>query len=260
LAHLGIQATVELKAWGFYPAGGGELVAQIQGNCTCVRSMSLLDRAALKRAWGTAVAANLPAHIPQRMANRARNLLSDLQADVQAQRVRSQGPGVGIFLTLEYNSGARAGFTAYGRKGLPAERVAEAACQDLVSYHQSGAPVDMHLADQLILPLSIADDVSHFTTCRVTEHLRTNMWVVEQFAQANFVLGPVPQRDTPSEGEKTEQTEVGGATQTVTVIPRQTRTKMTSNGHPAHDDRVALSLPANSPDTATEETQAERAE
>jgi RNA 3'-terminal phosphate cyclase (ATP) len=124
------------------------------------------------------------------MANRARNLLAEagLRAELKAQRVRSRGPGAGIVVLTEHKEGARAGFTAYGRKGLPAERVAEAVCSDLLACCDSNAPVDMHLADQLILPLAMADGASQFTTCRVTKHLRTNMWVVEQFAQARFGL------------------------------------------------------------------------
>lgn len=193
VARLGLQVTLELKEWGFYPAGGGEIVAQVAGNAPGVRPLSLTGRGPLQRIWGTAVASNLPAHIAQRMANRARNLLAreDLTTNLQARRVRTNGPGAGIFLLTEYEQGVRAGFTAYGRKGLPAERVARAACRDLLRHHHSGAPVDMHLADQLVLPLAVADGVSHFTTCRVMEHLRTNTWVVEQFAQARFeVAGP----------------------------------------------------------------------
>jgi RNA 3'-terminal phosphate cyclase (ATP) len=87
---------------------------------------------------------------------------------------------------MELENGVRSGFTAYGRRGLPAEQVAEAACQDLLKHYRSNAPVDMHLADQLILPLAVADGVSELSTCRVTGHSRTNMWVVEQFNQARF--------------------------------------------------------------------------
>jgi RNA 3'-terminal phosphate cyclase (ATP) len=188
LAGLGLDATLELKQWGFYPAGGGELAVQIEGRASGVRPLSLTERGALRRVWGTAAVSNLPSHIPQRMANRARNFLAEagFKADLEARRVRANGPGAGIFVFLEHDNGVRAGFTAYGRKGLPAERVAEAACGDLLRYRHSSAPVDMHLADQLILPLAVADGVSQFTTCRVTEHLRTNMWVVERFAQARF--------------------------------------------------------------------------
>ena len=190
LARLGLRADLTLRRWGFYPAGGGEIVAHIGGNTSPLRPLERTARGALQRAWGMAVVANLPAHIPQRMANRARNLLAQagLKADVAARRVRAQGPGAGIFVLLEYEDGVRAGFTAYGRKGLPAERVAQAACRDLLAYHRSGAPVDMHLADQLILPLALADGPSRFTTCRVTSHLRTNIWVVERFGLARFQL------------------------------------------------------------------------
>jgi RNA 3'-terminal phosphate cyclase (ATP) len=126
------------------------------------------------------------------MANRARNLLAEagLKADLKAQRIRSRGPGAGIFVLTEYESDVRAGFTAYGRRGLPAERVAEAVCQEFLKFHHSSAPVDVHLADQLILPLAVAGAASRFTTHRVTEHLRTNIWVVKQFGQALFdVMG-----------------------------------------------------------------------
>jgi RNA 3'-terminal phosphate cyclase (ATP) len=88
---------------------------------------------------------------------------------------------------MEFAGGARAGFTAFGRKGLPAERVAEAACQDLLEFYQGhDASVDEHLADQLIVPLSLAAAESRFTTVQISRHLRTNMWVVEQFELARF--------------------------------------------------------------------------
>jgi len=51
--------------------------------------------------------------------------------------LRGAGPGVGIFLFARY-AHATAGFTAYGRKGLPAEHVAEIACQ--VTLEQATRP------------------------------------------------------------------------------------------------------------------------
>jgi RNA 3'-terminal phosphate cyclase (ATP) len=190
LDRLGLPAALELKQWGFYPVGGGELMAQINGGASSVHPLSLTERGPVRRVWGTAVVSNLPSHIPQRMANRARNLLAEagLKGELNARCVHASGPGAGIFVLMEHDNGVRAGFAAYGRKGLPAERVAEAVCQDLLRYHYSTAPVDMHLADQLILPLAMADGASQFSTCRVTEHLRTNMWVVESFSQARFEL------------------------------------------------------------------------
>ena len=80
------------------------------------------------------------------MAARAHNVLAEagLQAQVEPLRLRGSGPGAGIFLFVEYaaspdGEAATAGFTAYGRKGLPAERVAETVCQELLAHHRSGA-------------------------------------------------------------------------------------------------------------------------
>jgi RNA 3'-terminal phosphate cyclase (ATP) len=39
----------------------------------------------------------------------------------------------------------------------------------------------MHLADQMLLPLALAEGTSTFTTCRVTQHLLTNAEVIRQF-------------------------------------------------------------------------------
>jgi RNA 3'-terminal phosphate cyclase (ATP) len=68
-----------------------------------------------------------------------------------------------------------------GARGKPAEQVADEACWDLLRWWHSGAAVEMHLADQLILPLALAGTPSSFSTCRVTQHLLTNAWVVQQF-------------------------------------------------------------------------------
>lgn len=182
LARMGVHTEVELVRWGFYPAGGGETRVRIVGREESLSPILLIERGELRRVWGTAVVANLPAHIPQRMATRACNVLAEagLQAQVEPRRLRGAGPGAGIFLFAEY-AHATAGFTAYGRKGLPAERVAEAACKDLLAHHRSGAPADPHLADQLVLPMALAEEESQVVTSQVSQHLLTNVWVVLQF-------------------------------------------------------------------------------
>jgi len=181
-ARMGLRAEVELTDWGFYPAGGGEIEVQVEGRPGPPAPLRLMERGAVRRVWGRGVAANLPAHIPQRMANRASNLLAtmELPARVDTLRVRSAGPGAATLLFAEYEQ-AVSGFAAYGRKGLPSERVAEAACEELKEHHLTGAPVDPHLADQLALPMALAGGTSSLVTSKVTGHLLTNLAVIEPF-------------------------------------------------------------------------------
>jgi RNA 3'-terminal phosphate cyclase (ATP) len=185
LARMGIHAQIGLTRWGFYPAGGGEIQVQIEGKTT-PNPIQLTRRGALQRVLGTAAVMNLPSHIPQRMANRAHNVLAEagIGAQMEPRRLRGAGPGAGIFLCAEYESAdgsVVAGFTAYGSKGLPAERVAEAACENLLAHHRSGEPVDPHLADQLVLPMALAHGESQVVTSQISQHLLTNAWVIDQF-------------------------------------------------------------------------------
>jgi RNA 3'-terminal phosphate cyclase (ATP) len=160
LRQMGIHVQIELARWGFYPAGGGEISVQIAGREGPWHVVQLIQRGDLQRVWGTAAAMNLPAHIPQRMATRARNVLAEagIQAQVEPQRLRGSGPGAGVFLFAEYDR-VTAGFTAYGQKGLPAERV----------------------ADQLVLSMALAAGESRVATSRISQHLLTNIWVARQF-------------------------------------------------------------------------------
>ena len=183
VALMGVRAEVKSVRWGFYPAGGGEVQVRIEGRKQSLCSVSLTERGTLERMWGIAAAVNLPAHIPQRMAARARSVIERevvVSAQVEPRRLRGAGPGAGIFLFAEY-AHAIAGFAAYGRKGLPSERVAEAACEELVAHHRAGAPVDPHLADQLVVPMALAEGTSRVTTSRVSQHLLTNVWAMRQF-------------------------------------------------------------------------------
>jgi RNA 3'-terminal phosphate cyclase (ATP) len=182
MAQMGVHAQLELARWGFYPAGGGEVQVTIAGRGRPLFPIVTTERGALQRIWGLAVVMNLPTHIPQRMANRAGNVLAEagLQAQVEPRRLRGAGPGAGIFLFAEYTH-ATVGFTAYGRKGLPAERVAEAACDEFLAHHRSGAPVDPYLADQLVLPIALAEGESRASTSQVSQHLLTNISIVQRF-------------------------------------------------------------------------------
>src|SRR6516164_6267708 len=111
LGKVGFRVDAELKRWGWYPVGGGEIVCTIAGRSprddqegAWPRPVQACKRGALQRISGRSVAANLPAHIPQRMADRARASLEDLgvAVDIQPQRVTAACPGAGIFLLADY--------------------------------------------------------------------------------------------------------------------------------------------------------------
>jgi RNA 3'-terminal phosphate cyclase (ATP) len=186
LGPMGLSASCRLVAWGFYPVGGGRIAVEIRP-AAGFAPLELTDRGELKRIRGRAVACNLPSHIPVRMVNRARNLLADLDAPLrlEPERVRGKGPGAAFFLAAEYE-GVVAGFSALGARGKPAPDVAEEACAALSDHDENGAPVTPHLADQILLPASLAKGRTVFRTSRITRHLLTNADIIREFLPAHI--------------------------------------------------------------------------
>jgi RNA 3'-terminal phosphate cyclase (ATP) len=234
LAALGVPCRVELAKWGFYPKGGGEIRVKIQpppalagpSPTPALRAdASVLGtgepgsgmvpnlRPSQAEPWWTqlrgeltalsvlSAAANVGNQVTARQASRAYNRLAAARLPVTPQtrllNPPSVGPGTCLFLLAEYEGGARAGFTGYGRQGYPAERVADDAVDAFLAFHGGDAPIDPHLADQLILPLALLNKSLAFRTSQITRHLLTNIWVVEQFLGRRFTVNG--QVDEPGE-------------------------------------------------------------
>jgi RNA 3'-terminal phosphate cyclase (ATP) len=190
LARAGITADVHTLRTGWYPIGGGRIRASIQaagGDARRIRPLSLVDRGALRGVRGRAVTANLPDHIAGRMAARAEALLAErgIEAHIERACETAPCPGAGLFIAAEFEHGL-GGACALGRRGKPAEQVASEAVESLLGYMDSGAVLDAHMGDQVLLPAAFASASFRFTVERVTSHLTTNAWVIEQFGCARI--------------------------------------------------------------------------
>jgi RNA 3'-terminal phosphate cyclase (ATP) len=187
---MGVRAELSLARSGWYPVGKGEVDLRIAGSAE-LRPLRLEHRGPLRAVTGHALAANLPIPICKRMAARARDLLAQagIAADIEAVILDAVCPGAGLYLTAHYEN-CLAGFSTQGKRGKPAERVAEEACASLLQHYQSGASLEQHLADQLILPAAMCRGESVFSVERITSHLVTNAWVVERFGLAQIDIVP----------------------------------------------------------------------
>ena len=52
----------------------------------------------------------------------------------------------------------------------------------------SGAELDLHAADQVLVYLAMAREPSSFTARSLSSHARTAMWLIEQFLAARFAV------------------------------------------------------------------------
>ena len=179
--RMGVRATTALDSWGWMNDGGGSITATVESSAEL--QAARFEPHSEKRVGGLAAVTNLPSHIPHRMARRAHNLLLEagLEPEIEPLRERGAGPGAGIILWMR-----QAGFSNLGRKGLPADKVAEAAVAKLLSFLDNGAAVDHHLADQLLVPMALARGESSFTTGRLTQHAVTVIDLLGQWLDASI--------------------------------------------------------------------------
>lgn len=196
LRRAGLQAAFVYPRAGFFPKGGGELDMTVPG-AVSASPLDLSDRGRLKALTAYVVTANLPDHVADRGAAAIEKFMKGIGREVRMEKRRlpALDAGAAVCLAVECENGF-AGFTGLGERGKPMEKVAERPCEEFIAWWKSGAAVDVHLGDQLVLPMALAPGESRWTTPAVTDHLRTVLWLVEQFLPIGVELeelreGPV---------------------------------------------------------------------
>lgn len=182
LIQSGAEVLVNIDRLGWYPKGGGQLSVNLEG-WSQLQGQDLVERGPLERIFGYGLASNLPVHIPQRMVTYAEKSLADHDILLDIRPVRDSDAydkGAGFFMTAEYANG-RAGFGVLGEMGFPSEKLVDEAVYDFELFQAGNASVDQHLADQLLLICALAFGESRYITPHITDHLRTNAWVIQQF-------------------------------------------------------------------------------
>jgi RNA 3'-terminal phosphate cyclase (ATP) len=195
LAKMNIRASMKTIKWGYYPQGSGIAEAEIEP-CQTITPIELTERGGLVRIAGAAVVSNLPESIAERECRRFLQRLSkkELAAEIEINQSPSAGRGTCLMIIAEYET-AVAGFSSLGEIGKRAEVVADEAFDEFVAFHRSDAAVDKHLADQLVIYMALAGGRSTLTVSGVTDHLLTNIWVVEQFLPVKFEV--VGEKESP---------------------------------------------------------------
>jgi RNA 3'-terminal phosphate cyclase (ATP) len=180
---MGICVEATLERWGWYPRGGGILHLEIEP-AKELKPISLVNKGRLKKIRGISAISHLPRQVGERQKDEAlRRIAEGLKMDAEIEvlyDVPAYSAGSFFFLVAE-SEGAIAGFSSLGKRGKRAEDVAKEAVDSLKEYAESDGCIDPYLADQLIPFLSLVKGNSFFTTTQMTEHLLTNLWVVQHF-------------------------------------------------------------------------------
>ena len=137
------------------------------------------------------------AQVAERQAKSAEMALNrykcPLKIDINYNEALSTGSGITLWAIfskdpdeIDASNPIRLGADALGERGKKAEIVGEEAAKNLMAEIDSKAPVDMHLADQLLQFLALAG--GKIKASKITNHTKTNIYTIEKFLGKIFSI------------------------------------------------------------------------
>ncbi len=153
LAAIGWPVEYTLVRYGFYPAGGGELVATILPARPAQR-LVLVERGERVAHAMRAVVAHLSPEIGDRELETLCKRLN-WEGGTVSSTENSGSPGNFVEAKVSFANVTELA-TSIGERGRSAERVADGCADAMRRYLRATAPVGEHLLDQLLVPLALS--------------------------------------------------------------------------------------------------------
>ncbi len=185
LKSLGVTAEMQIRKHGFYPVGGGEIVAAIQPLRERMPNFALLQRGEPDIAGAEILISWLPRSIAERESKILQQKLHWGENKIAITEIEdSPGPGNVLMIRVKYGAQTFL-FTAFGQRGKAAEQVAAEACDLFTDFRLSKAALDEHLTNQILLPLALAGG-GVYTAQSLSLHTKTNIEVIKRFLEVKI--------------------------------------------------------------------------
>lgn len=195
LKQMGVEAEITVQKYGYYPKGMGEATMTVKPNCH-LKSIEIETFGKLKDINGVSVCTFLAdRQVAERQARAAQDYLSqnDYSADIKVVNDQSNAiqKGSSIVLWAETDTDVIMGSDAIGELKKMSEAVGKEAAQRLLAELSVKPTVDIFLADMLIPYMTLAKGKSSFLCRTVSEHIESNIWLMEKMLNVKFTIEKV---------------------------------------------------------------------
>jgi RNA 3'-terminal phosphate cyclase (ATP) len=183
LERMGLQASLTVRSFGYYPKGMGEVILNVNGSK--LSALSLQEFGEIEKIKGVSVCTFLEKQrVAERQAEAALKVLKNHGYNAEIRVVNDTSnrlqKGSSIVLWAKTSKGAIIGGDAIGERRKPSEAVGREAAENLLKEIEARATADVHLADMLVPYIALAKGTSKYTTRKITDHIDTNLWLVEK--------------------------------------------------------------------------------
>jgi RNA 3'-terminal phosphate cyclase (ATP) len=183
LGSMGADIKLEMIRPGYVPEGQGELAMTISPLCGPLKHISLMEQGSVRRVRGISLASHLiEQKVAARMAERCGTVLRsrELMPEIRIMEdITAVQRGAALTVWMITSTDCIIGADQAGKIGRKSESIGGFVGKSLLEDLDSGATVDRHLADQLIIFTALAEGTSQYRIPTVTDHALSNLWLVE---------------------------------------------------------------------------------
>ena len=187
LKQMGIQAELEIIRPGYVPKGKGIIEIEVEP-VEKLKPFNLIEQGKITSINGIALSSHLEEKkVSQRMAQECRRILSSQGYKVEIEEIYDKSSlqeGAALAIYADTSSGSIIGSDRAGRPGRRSESIGRYVAQNFMEDINTGATVDRYIADQLIIYAGLAEGTTRYSIPRITEHVETNLWLIEEFLGA----------------------------------------------------------------------------
>lgn len=187
LEKMGEKVEINILKRGCYPEGGAKIEVTIYPSK--LKNLNLTERGKLQKILAISGASEFlkDKKVAERQLAGVREVLGKLKLPIEekVEYYKSQCPGSQICLAALFENTV-IGTDNLGKLGKRAEDIGKEAALELLKEQKSQACLDKHLADQILPYLALTKGKSSVTVSEVTNHCKTNIWVIEKFINGKF--------------------------------------------------------------------------
>ncbi|XP_075981434.1 RNA 3'-terminal phosphate cyclase [Anticarsia gemmatalis] len=193
LQKFGIDVDIRIVRRGYFPKGGGH-VTLVVNPMEKFRAATILERGDVLKVYGWSfVAGTLPMKLAHQMVDGVKEVIMPSENEVEIKAYKEDARIApdncsGIVVVCETTKGCYLGADGLGKRGALPLDVGLKAGHELLEAIRSGACVDNHTQDQLILYMALAEGKSAVRCGKLSLHTRTAMHFAERLANVRFVV------------------------------------------------------------------------
>ncbi|MGA2959075.1 MAG: RNA 3'-terminal phosphate cyclase [Thermodesulfobacteriota bacterium] len=184
LKRMGVEIRMEVLQPGYPPKGEGRLRVEVKPLRGGLKPLRMTEQGSIKGIRGISLASHLEnERVSERMADQCKRLLEKRGYQAHIEVLNDQTAlqkGAALLLWAETETGCLLGSDQAGKPGRRSEKIAHSVVASLFEDLDTKATTDRHLADQLILFAALAGGTSEYLISRMTEHIESNLWLVEK--------------------------------------------------------------------------------